>query len=200
MTLFYLSVSVSCVCVTFVVFTDCKLHQTHFHKPGIHGSGRVWANAWDLFRSTPFRDDRGRRAAVDFVVCFGCGGVLLCCFSIFYVSFEHTWPVAIMRPPCLIHLFCGTNCESCTRPIFTTPRSMGADEYMPEGRTCFIARLFEMVAIARLLWISWCVLGAAGFHGFPFFSNTHGLLQVRGRLASFTPLLVILRFGVVQVC
>ena len=31
-------------------------------------SGRVWANAWDVFcRNTP-RSGRGRRAAVDFVV------------------------------------------------------------------------------------------------------------------------------------
>ena len=46
-----------------------------FHKPGIYESGRAWANAWDVFRRTPSRGGRGRRAAVDFVVCFGCGGV-----------------------------------------------------------------------------------------------------------------------------
>ena len=32
-------------------------------------------NAWDVFRRTPFRSSRGRRAAVDFVVCLGCGGI-----------------------------------------------------------------------------------------------------------------------------
>ena len=28
---------------------------------------------WDVFRREPFRGGRGRRAAVDFVVCFGWG-------------------------------------------------------------------------------------------------------------------------------
>ena len=35
--------------------------------------------------------------------------------------------------------------------------------------TCFMARRLEVVAVARLLWISWCVLGAVGFRVF-FFS------------------------------
>ena len=51
--------------------------------------------------------------------------------------------------------------------------------------------------LAGLLWISWCVLGGADFFVFSFLrfcfsSNAHGLLQVRGRLASFTSLLVVL--------
>ena len=29
--------------------------------------------------------------------------------------------------------------------------------------TCFVAYHLELVAVAGLLWISWCVLGAAGF-------------------------------------
>ena len=37
--------------------------------------GGVWANAWDVFRRTPSRGGRGHRAAVDVVVCFGCGGI-----------------------------------------------------------------------------------------------------------------------------
>ena len=45
-------------------------------KPGIYGIGTVWANAWDAFHRMPSRVARGRRAAVDFVVCFGWGGVL----------------------------------------------------------------------------------------------------------------------------
>ena len=40
-------------------------------KLGIHGSGRVWVNAWDVFRRTPYRRGRCRRVAVDFVVCLG---------------------------------------------------------------------------------------------------------------------------------
>ena len=30
-----------------------------------------WANAWDVFPRMPSRIGRGRRAAVDFVVCLG---------------------------------------------------------------------------------------------------------------------------------
>ena len=42
-----------------------------FHKPEIYeGSARVWATARDVFRRAPSRVYRGRRAAVDFVVCF----------------------------------------------------------------------------------------------------------------------------------
>ena len=43
------------------------------HKPGIYGSGRVWACAWDVFHGVPSRVGRGRLAAVDFVVRFGWG-------------------------------------------------------------------------------------------------------------------------------
>ena len=50
--------------------------ETDFLKPGMYGgSVGVRANAWDVFRRTPSRGGRGRRAAVDFVVCFGCGGI-----------------------------------------------------------------------------------------------------------------------------
>ena len=40
-------------------------------KPGIYGTGRVWANAWDVLRRAQSRVGCGRRAAVSFVVCFG---------------------------------------------------------------------------------------------------------------------------------
>ena len=52
-----------------------ELYEADSYKPGIYGSGRVWANAWDVFRLKPSRGGRGRRAAVDFVVCFGCGEI-----------------------------------------------------------------------------------------------------------------------------
>ena len=45
---------------------------------------------------------------------------------------------------------------------------MEAGEYGLARRTCFAARRLELVAVARLLWISWCVLGAADFFGFFF--------------------------------
>ena len=58
--------------IEFVVFTDWD--SCTRHKPGIYGSGRVWANAWDVFFRAPSRGGRGRRAAAAFVVCSGWGG------------------------------------------------------------------------------------------------------------------------------
>ena len=87
-----------------------------------------------------------------------------------------------------------TDRESCTRPISTNPVSMEAGEYGLTRGTYFAAHYLEVIAVAGLLWISWCVLGAAGFRAFFFVffsSNAHGLLQVLGRLASFTSLLVM---------
>ena len=79
-------------------------------------------------------------------------------------------------------------------PISTKPGSIGVGEYGLTRGTCFIARRAEVVAIAELLWIAWCVLGAAGFRvSFVVVflsSNAHGLLHVGGRLVSFTYLLV----------
>ena len=88
-----------------------------------------------------------------------------------------------------------TDFESCTRPIFTNPGSMGAGKYGVTRGTCFVARRLEVVAVAGLLWISWRLLGGADFFRVLFFfvffsSNAHGLVQVRGHLASFTSLLV----------
>ena len=80
-----------------------ELYEDDFRKPGIYGSGRVWANAWDVFRRATSRGGRGRRAAVDMVVCFGRGGFLLfLVFSTFF--FERTRPTASMKPPCLIYI------------------------------------------------------------------------------------------------
>ena len=39
--------------------------EADFHKSGIYGGVRVWANSWDVFHCTPSRCGRGRRAAVD---------------------------------------------------------------------------------------------------------------------------------------
>ena len=52
---------------------------------------------------------------------------------------------------------------------------MEASEYGLARGTCFVARRPEVVAVAGLLWISWCVLGAAGFvFFFPvFFLRAH---------------------------
>ena len=55
---------------------------------------------------------------------------------------------------------------------------MEAGEYRVTRGTCLVARRLELVAVAVLLWISWCVLGGAGFFCLFFSSNAHGLLQV----------------------
>ena len=52
-----------------------ELHEADFHKPGIYGSGRVWANAWDVVFRAPSRGCRGRWDDVGFVVCSRWGGI-----------------------------------------------------------------------------------------------------------------------------
>ena len=76
-----------------------------------------------------------------------------------------------------------TDCESCAWPISTSPVSMEAGEYGLTRRTWFSARRPEVVAVAGLMWVSWCVFGGAGFFrvflfSFFFSSNAHGLLQI----------------------
>ena len=72
-----------------------------------------------------------------------------------------------------------TDCESCTRPISPNPGSVEAGEYGRTRGTCFIARRLEVVAVAGLLWVSWCVLGAAGFFVFFFFGRTPPAASMR---------------------
>ena len=69
-----------------------------------------------------------------------------------------------------------TDCESCTRPISTNPGSMEAGERGLLRATCFVARRLELVAVARILWLSWCAFGGADFFVFfpiLFFLRTH---------------------------
>ena len=66
-----------------------ELYEADLHKPGICGSGRVWDNAWGVFRRTSSLGGRGRRDAVDIVVCFGWAGFFGVFFSIFFSSNAH---------------------------------------------------------------------------------------------------------------
>ena len=90
-----------------------------------------------------------------------------------------------------------TDCESCTRPIFTNPRSMEAGEYGLTRGTCFAARRLEFVAVAGLLRLSWCVLGGVDyfvllfFRLFLSFEHTRPTASTRPPLASFISLLVM---------
>ena len=68
------------VCVTFVVFTDCESSTRPIStNPGSMEAGEYGLTRGMCFCRGPFRGGRGRRAAVDFVVCFGRGG-FLCVF------------------------------------------------------------------------------------------------------------------------
>ena len=60
---------------------------------------------------------------------------------------------------CDIEFVVFTDCESCTRPISTNPRSMEGGEYGLTCGTWVFARRLEVVVVAELLWLSWCVLG-----------------------------------------
>ena len=57
-----------------VVLIIARAVRGSFVKPGIYGSGRIRADVRHVLRRTLSLNGRGRRAAVDFVVCFGCGG------------------------------------------------------------------------------------------------------------------------------
>ena len=50
-----------------------------------------------------------------------------------------------------------TECENCTRPTFTSSGSIEAGEHGLTRGKCFVASRLEVVAVAGLLWISWCV-------------------------------------------
>ena len=125
-----------------MVFIDLReLYAADFHKPGIYASGRVWANAWDVSRRASSRGDRGRRAAVDFVVCFGCGGIP--CFCHFFF-FECTRLVASMRPPCLIYLFTSITTQPLAMFVIST-----ANQGLVEGGPVF--GVYRMIRRALLL-------------------------------------------------
>ena len=74
-----------------------ELYEADFHKLGIYGNRRVWVNAWEVFHRMPSRVACDRRAAVDFVVCFGWGDI----FSVPAMSlhFQHSFVDPISEQP-----------------------------------------------------------------------------------------------------
>ena len=70
-----------------------------------------------------------------------------------------------------------------TRPIFINPGSMEAGKYGLTRGTGFVGCRLKVVAVAGLLWISWCVLGATGFRVFVlrffFFERTRPAASMR---------------------
>ena len=77
---------------------------------------------------------------------------------------------------------------------------MEAGNYGLTRGTCFVSRNLPVVAVAGLLWLSWCVLGGAeffrGFFRFFFFERTRRAASTRPHLASCTSLLVVFFWGV----
>ena len=80
-------------------------------------------------------------------------------------------------------------------PFSTNPGCMEAGGYGLTTGMCFLAYRLELDAVARAAVDSVVCFGWGAF--FPFFfryflsSKSHGLLQVRGHLSSFTSLLVL---------
>ena len=88
-----LSVSVS-VCLTFVVFTDCEnCTRPIFTNPGSMEVGECGLTRGTCF-AAPSRVGRGRRASVNFVVCFGWGEFFFCAFHEFAFSNSFVDPVS----------------------------------------------------------------------------------------------------------
>ena len=56
-----------------------------------------------------------------------------------------------------------TDCVSRTRPISTNPGSMESGDCGRTRGTHFVARCGELVVVAELMWVSWCVFGGEGF-------------------------------------
>ena len=67
-----------------------------------------------------------------------------------------------------------TDCESCTRPISTNSVSMEVGGRGRTRGTCFITCRLEVVAVAGLLCLSWCVFGGSDFLCF-FFQAEDGI-------------------------
>ena len=84
-----------CVCNIRRSYRLRELYEADFHKPGIYRSGKVWANACDVFRRMPSRIGRGRRAAVDFVVCFGGADFFPCFFFVFFFKQKTAYEIRL---------------------------------------------------------------------------------------------------------
>ena len=98
-----------CVCVTFVVFTDCESCT----KPISTNPGSMEAGEYGLTRGTCFVARRVEVVAVTGLLwiswCVLGGAIFFVFFSVLFF-FERTRPAASMRLPCLIYL--STSIES----------------------------------------------------------------------------------------
>ena len=82
------------MCLTFVVFTDCEnCTRPIFTNPGSMEVGECGLTRGTCF-AAPSRVGRGRRASVNFVVCFGWGEFFFCAFHEFAFSKSFVDPVS----------------------------------------------------------------------------------------------------------
>ena len=92
LTLFNLSVCLSvCLLCTVYVKHSCFFLITRAVRGRFSQTRSLWKRAsmgyaWDVFPCTPSRGGRGRRAAVDFVVCFECGNIYMHFFVFFFLN------------------------------------------------------------------------------------------------------------------
>ena len=119
------------------------------------------------------------------------GGFFRVFFFDFFFLRTHTACCKYEAASCLIYLSTSTDCESCTNPISTNPGSMETGEYGLTCRTCFVARRLKVVAVAGLLWISWCVLSGADFFVF-FFPDFFSFERTRPAASIRPPCLIYL--------
>ena len=102
-----------------------QLYDADFHKPGIYGSGRVWANAWDVFFRAPSRDGRGRRAAAAYVVFCRWGGFFRVSFFDLFFLRTHTAYCKYEATCCLIYISTSTGvrtgCHYLICLLYTSP-------------------------------------------------------------------------------
>ena len=78
------------------------------------------------------------------------------------------------------------------RPISTNRGSMEVGEYGLTRGTCFVASRLEVVEVAELLWVSWCVLGVVEFFVHCFFLSFLFSEPTRPAASIGTPCLVYL--------
>ena len=96
--------------MTSVVFTDCK---SCTRPISTNPESRMEAGEYGLTRGTCFVARRLEVIAVAGLLYIrGVFSVLRDSVFFLFFLFERTWPVARMRPPCLIHLSTSTSCIS----------------------------------------------------------------------------------------
>ena len=156
-------------------FTDCESCT----RPISTNSRSIEAGECGLTRETCFLACRLELDAVAVLLWISwcvLGGVdVFRFFRSFFFLRTHTACCTYESASCLIYLSTCADCESCTGTISTKPGSMEAGERGLTRGTHFFAHRLEVVAVAGLMWVSWCAFGGADF--FVFFFPTFFFLR-----------------------